>query len=192
MNHKPSSPSEPPADRALLDFPLERLWALFPIHLEAHCEAWQTWYAEEKKQLESLLGKDAVVIHHIGSTAIPGIRAKPIIDILVETPDADALRRASKHLDNHGYLPMSRTDTRITYNKGYTLQGYAARVFHIHLRLVGDNGEAAFRDLLRAHPDVARRYEALKIRLLAEYAPDRDAYTAGKTAFIRENTQKTP
>lgn len=186
MNHKNPHQHDPHADRALLDFPLERLWALFPIRLEAHRDEWLTWYAEEKAQLESLLGKDAIAIHHIGSTAIPGIRAKPIVDILVETPNADALHRAAKSLNAHGYLPMSRSDSRITFNKGYTLQGYATRVFHIHLRLAGDNDEVAFRDMLCARPDLAQTYEALKIRLLAEHAPDRDAYTAGKSAFIAE------
>ncbi|MDO4725276.1 MAG: GrpB family protein [Comamonadaceae bacterium] len=174
----------PHPDRALLDFPLERLWALFPIHLEAHRDEWLTWYAQEKAQLQTLLGEDTLAIHHIGSTAIPGIRAKPIVDILVETPDAAALKRAAERLDASGYLPMSHSDGRITFNKGYTLQGYAARVFHIHLRLAGDTDEVAFRDLLRSRPDLAQAYEALKIRLLAQHAPDRDAYTAGKSAFI--------
>lgn len=186
MKSKIPDQQEPHADRALLDFPLERLWALFPIRLEAHCNEWPAWYTEEKAQLESLLGKDAIAIHHIGSTAIPGIRAKPIVDILVETPNAAALHRAAKSLDAHGYLPMSRSDSRITFNKGYTLQGYATRVFHIHLRLAGDNDEVAFRDMLCARPDLAQTYETLKIRLLAEHAPDRDAYTAGKSAFIAE------
>ena len=185
------SASMPDPDRALLDFPLERLWALFPMRLEAHCAAWQAWYAEEKAQLQTLLGEDALAIHHIGSTAIAGIRAKPIVDILVETPDPAALQRAAKRLDENGYLPMSRSDGRITFNKGYTLQGYAARVFHIHLRLVGDCEEVAFRDLLRIRPDLARAYEALKIRLLAEHAPDRDAYTAGKSAFISASKGKS-
>ena len=177
--------------RELLNLPIDTLWTLFPITLVAHSEHWAQWYEEEKQQLETLLADQAVAIHHIGSTAIPGIRAKPIIDILVETVDLDALHQAATILDDNGYLPMNGRDTRITFNKGYTLQGYAERVFHIHLHLLYDRDEVHFRDQLLAQPELARAYENLKIELLQQHPHNRDAYTRGKTAFVNKIINKT-
>ena len=79
---------------------------------------------------------------------------------------------------------------RMSFNKGYTLQGFAERVFHLHLRYYGDNDELYFRDYLKAHPDVAKDYEKLKLTLWKKYEYNRDAYTEAKTDFIRLYTQK--
>ena len=72
---------------------------------------------------------------------------------------------------------------------GYTEQGFADEVIHLHLRYRGDNDELYFRDYLLEHPECAREYEALKIRLWKQYEHNRDAYTEGKTAFIRRQTE---
>ncbi len=84
---------------------------------------------------------------------------------------------------------MNETPTRISLNKGYTLQGFAEKVFHLHLRYGGDNDELYFRDYVQEHLLVARQYEALKISLWKPYKHDRDAYTAHKTDFIKKYTQ---
>ena len=68
--------------------------------------------------------------------------------------------------------------------KWYTANGFTDKVYHIHLRYAGDNDELYFRDYLNEHPDVAKEYEALKLRLWKQYELNRDAYTDAKTAFI--------
>ena len=68
-------------------------------------------------------------------------------------------------------------------------QGFAERVFHLHLRLLGDNDELYFRDYLLAHPDIAQAYERLKLSLWKQYEYDRDSYTEAKTDFIRRYTE---
>lgn len=172
--------------KSLTDMTLEELWELFPIVLTEHQDCWASWYAEEAAELECILPSGSPhAIHHIGSTAIDGIWAKPIIDILIELPDAAALDAAKSTLVAHGYIAMAERDL----NKGYTPEGFAERVFHIHLRLVGDKDELYFRDYLNAHPDVAREYEALKLSLWREYEHDRDGYTQAKTDFVKRHTK---
>ena len=171
--------------KPLTDMSLEELWELFPIELVEHQDCWVDWYREEASVLDGILSPDLPhAIHHVGSTAIDGIWAKPIVDILVEMPDDAAIDLAKARLSAHGYLVMADRDL----NKGYTPEGCAERVFHIHLRVVGDNDELCFRDYLNAHPDVAREYERLKLSLWREFEHDRDGYTAAKTPFVSKYT----
>lgn len=163
---------------------LEELWTLFPITLTPHRSQWGVWAREEMEFIGEILSDYSPVINHIGSTAIPEIWAKPIIDILVEVDpgcDKPALRGV---LEEAGYICMSVSDERMSFNKGYTPDGYAERVFHIHIRQYGDNDEIRFRDYLMAHPDVAKEYESLKLSLWPLYKHDRDAYTRAKSPFI--------
>jgi hypothetical protein len=176
--------------KPLTEMSLQELWQLFPIQLTPHRDEWRDWYAVEARQLQNLLHDHIHAIAHIGSTAIPGIWAKPIIDILIEVVDKTALQNAATILTAHGYLQMSASANRISLNKGYTPQGFAERVFHIHLRLPDDHDEYEFRDYLQAHPDIAKQYEALKLSLLKRYEHDRDGYTAAKGDFIREITAR--
>lgn len=85
---------------------------------------------------------------------------------------------------------MNQQDTRATFNKGYTEQGYADKVFHIHLRRNKDIDELYFRDYLIDYPLVAKSYETLKLSLWEKYTFNRDGYTEAKTDFIKEVTQK--
>mgnify|MGYP000936301342 FL=1 len=177
-------------ENPLLKMSLQDLWQLFPINLTQHNPLWKEWYEEEKSFLQQRLPSDKVLrISHIGSTAIGEIWAKPIIDILVELDLTAPLSQAKEMLLQAGYLCMNESPTRISFNKGYTLQGFSDKVFHLHLRYWGDNDELYFRDYLQEHLLVARQYEALKISLWKPYEHDRDAYTAHKTSFITKYTQ---
>lgn len=104
-------------------------------------------------------------------------------------PRAVSLRAAGKRLEAGGWTRMSDTGERISLNKGYTEAGLEERVFHLHLRLAGDHDEIFFRDYLRAHPEIAKKYENLKLFLWRTYAYDRDRYTAGKTEFVTRYTK---
>lgn len=164
---------------------LKELWELFPIVLTPHNPKWTVWAEEEMRLLSSLLVKYSPVINHIGSTAIKGIQAKPIVDILVEiSPDIE-WREIKKILEHNGYICMSESETRTSFNKGYTSAGYADKVFHIHIHRTGDNDEKYFRDYLITHPESAKEYEMLKLSLLPKYKNNRDGYTDAKTEFVR-------
>ena len=85
---------------------------------------------------------------------------------------------------------MSETSDRVSFNKGYTEKGFAEKVFHLHLRYVGDHDELYFRDYLIEHTDIAAEYERMKLELWKKYEFDRDGYTKSKTDFIQKYTEK--
>lgn len=175
--------------KKLSEMTLEELWQLFPILLVKHQPCWKEWYSEEERLLKSNL-ISAERISHIGSTAIPSIWAKPIIDILVEVPKASNLLDLKTLVINCGYICMAQGVDRLSFNKGYTENGFAERVFHLHLRYTGDNNELYFRDYLIEHPDAAKKYEELKLELWKVYEHDRDGYTYAKTKFVQGYTEK--
>ena len=165
----------------------EELWQLFPIILTEHDDRWAQYYAEEAAELKGLLPV-GTVINHIGSTAVKGICAKPIVDVLAELGDGVNLAEIAGILQNNGWIVMSASDRRISLNKGYTENGFADKVFHLHLRYFGDNDEIYFRDYLNANPAVAKQYEKLKLGLWKKYEHDRDGYTEAKSEFVQKYT----
>ena len=168
---------------------LEELWELFPIFLVPNDYQWKDSFNEIEEMLTGLLSDQTVDrISHIGSTAIQGIWAKNIIDVMVEIPQSADMKDIAQILEENGFTVMSAEANRISLNKGYTENGFADKVYHIHLRYTGDNDELYFRDYLNEHPDVAKEYEALKFRLWKQYEHNRDAYTDAKTDFISKWT----
>ena len=174
----------------LSEMSLEDLWELFPIFLEPHQAVWKEWYEEETSLLMGILPhRERMRISHIGSTSVCTIWAKPIVDILIEVPDDSDMEFIKSILEDNGYLCMSRGNRRISFNKGYTENGFAERVFHLHLRYIGDHDELYFRDYLIENPDIAHEYERLKLRLWKEFEHDRDSYTDSKSDFVAKYTQ---
>lgn len=173
--------------KKLSEMSLEELWQLFPIFLTEHQGCWKAWYVEEESFLRPLLPQ-AVQINHVGSTAIQSIWAKPIIDILVEVPIECDLSGVKDVLEENGYICMTECENRISFNKGYTENGFAERVFHVHVRFRGDNDELYFRDYLNEFPEVGKQYEQMKRKLWKEYEHDRDGYTNAKTDFVKKHT----
>ena len=173
----------------LSEMTLEELWELFPIFLVAHDDHWKDNFNEIEKTLTGLLANQPVVrISHIGSTAIQGIWAKNIVDVMVEIPQSADMKDMAWILEQNGFIIMSSEENRISLNKGYTENGFADKVYHIHLRYAGDNDELYFRDYLNDHPDVAKEYETLKLRLWTQLEHNREAYTDAKTDFISKWT----
>ena len=175
--------------KKLSEMTLEELWQLFPIYLTEHKPYWKEWFFNEARVLEKALSS-SVRISHIGSTAIPSIWAKPIIDILVEIPKENNLLDYKALIINNGYICMSQNENGLSFNKGYTENGFAERVFHLHLKYAGDNNELYFRDYLIEFPDIAREYEKLKLSLWKKYEHNRDAYTNAKTEFVKKYTEQ--
>ena len=172
--------------KTLSEMTPEELWQLFPIILEEHKTYWADWFEEEAVTLKKILPNTSR-INHIGSTAVPNIWAKPIVDILVEIEIG--MDNVKDILINNGYTCMSEETNRMSFNKGYTENGFAERVFHLQLRYMGDNDEIYFRDYLVENPDVAKDYEKLKLGLWKKFEHNRDEYTNQKTEFVRKYTE---
>lgn len=172
--------------KELSEMTLEELWELFPVSLTGPSDKWVSGYQKTESLLKEILRECPVErISHIGSTAIHGIWAKDIVDILIEiSVDAD-IETAAKKIGDNGFIRMSSAPGRISFNRGYTKEGFAENVCHVHLRYAGDNDELYFRDYLNEHPQVAKDYELLKLLLWKMYEHDRDAYTDAKTAFVK-------
>ena len=150
---------------------------------------WPTLFEEEAKRLRAILDPSLIVgLEHFGSTAIPGLSAKPIIDILIAVrslTDAQAsFVEALRDLEYVYWADNPKTD-RMFFVKG--MPPFGSRRSH-HVHVTEPNGEMwqrlAFRDYLRAHREEAATYERLKRRLAAEHRRDREAYTEAKCAYV--------
>ncbi|MBF4691980.1 GrpB family protein [Fusibacter ferrireducens] len=180
--------------KELSQMSLEELWTLFPIILKEHNENYKQWYDEEESNIRSFLSRKEISrISHIGSSAVKGLLSKPTVDILLEiTPDT-AMSEISKILCQNGWTLMNTQMTpylSYVFNKGYTKDGFAEKVYHLHMRSAGDWDELYFRDYLIDHPEVANAYGYLKQDLLSSYKHDREGYTEAKTEFIAHFTKK--
>jgi GrpB-like predicted nucleotidyltransferase (UPF0157 family) len=147
---------------------------------------WQETYEEEKALILGVIGKWVQAIEHIGSTSVPGLAAKPIIDILVGVRRLDDAQHCMAPLATVGYVfkPDETMPGRRYFNKG-------PQSDHRHLHMVELGGEIwqnqlLFRDYLRAHADTAAAYAALKRDLASRFGADRDGYTEAKTEFIQQ------
>jgi GrpB-like predicted nucleotidyltransferase (UPF0157 family) len=162
-----------------------------PVRIAEYDPAWPATFERERDALERALGSDVTGgIHHVGSTAVPGLAAKPIIDIMVGVRDLEAARSLVEPLRSLDYLYAPyREDEMAWFCKPHP----ARRTHHLHLVPTGSpryRAALAFRDHLRAHPDVAAEYLALKRRLAAEFEHDREAYTEGKEEFVRRTVDR--
>lgn len=163
----------------------EPLPGLLPgkVFLTEPSPQWAQLYAEERARIAKRLRTVVVAIEHYGSTSIPGIRAKPVIDLLIGVRRLDDALDCAAAMEELGYdfAPHAGVPQHHVYGKG------AARTHLAHFVEHGDQAWReclAFRDSLRADPTKARAYEALKLELAKKYPDDRAAYTAGKSAFV--------
>ena len=171
----------------------ERRARIYPVMLSEYNPDWPQWYAEEKERLLRLIGNENIVrFTHIGSTSVPGLTAKPTIDILLEIAKNTDIESIIAALPGNEYICLRQqtipTHDRALFLKGYSDTGFGERVFHIHVRDPGDWDEIYFRDHLAAHPETASEYAALKRKLMIEHEHDRDGYTAAKSEFIKKHT----
>ena len=171
----------------------EELWALFPVILTEHKPYWQENFRQEKSVLAQAIGLENIVrINHIGSTAVPGLIAKPTIDILIEIKNDTDIQRLIANMQRVGYRYIDQPDNPVSHRyfvKGYTPQGFKGQVFHVHVNYSSDWDELYFRDYLLKHPEIAARYGNLKLELQKKYEHDRDGYTNAKTDFIQQITK---
>jgi len=157
----------------------------YPIELVPFNKEWITWYEEEKNQLLYVLRDFSIKVYHIGSTAIPNIYSKNIIDIIIETNDNNNFDNIISILSKEWELRW-KEDNRAFLVKGYGPNGFLTKVFHLHIRKKGDIDEVKFKEILLKNPEVARTYEKLKLKLEIKYKYDRESYTNGKTELINK------
>jgi GrpB-like predicted nucleotidyltransferase (UPF0157 family) len=155
------------------------------IEIVAYDPQWPARFEAERSALADAIGDFATGgIHHVGSTAVPGLDAKPIIDILVGVESLDAARPAFDRLARLGYMYAPYlVDEMHWFCKPHP----SRRTHHLHLAPVSGQryrDELDFRDRLRADPDLARRYAQLKRSLARRFEHDREGYTEAKAAFI--------
>lgn len=157
-----------------------------PIVIVPYDPCWRERFRELGTALRGALGKIALRIDHISSTAIPGLAAKPIIDVQISVSSFEPLDIYRIRLETGGFVFRAGNPD---LSKRYFRETPGDRRTHIHVRCRGswsEQGALLFRDYLRAHEDDARAYAAVKYRLAEEYREDRQSYTEGKAAFIWE------
>ena len=176
----------------------------FPITLADVLPEFADWYEEEKASILSVVdAKEIVRINHIGSSAIPNIKAKPVVDILLEldgTANVDHIVESLKSIDFGVEVSMKKENPfEYLLAKGMTVDGFAEKVFLLHMRYAGDWDELYFRDYLLENPDVAKEYSSLKEQILTDISEGKmermpngqpNGYSNAKFSFVKEVSQK--
>ncbi len=155
------------------------------IELTPYDPAWQSKFEAERLALVAVLAPWlAGSIEHIGSTAIPGLCAKPVIDIMAPVHSLEASRSAIEAASQAGYVYFPyKSDVMHWFCK----PSPEFRTHHLHMVPIGSqlwNDRLAFRDALRGNPTLAAEYATLKTGLAVEFREDREAYTDAKTPFV--------
>ncbi|MBC1898141.1 GrpB family protein [Listeria booriae] len=157
------------------------------IQVVAYSNTWPAIYQNESEQISAILEDNLVAIHHIGSTSVPGLQAKPIIDIMPVVRNITAVDAHNNAFEKLGYECMGEFGMP---GRRYFRKGSETRTHHIHIfeeaNQVDITRHLAVRDYLRTHQDVANAYGELKAKLALEYPDDIDGYCDGKDAFVKE------
>lgn len=158
------------------------------ITMVPHDPEWQRLFRHEAEQVTAALGANVVAVHHIGSTAIPAIYAKPVLDVLLVVQDLTALDEKQPQMEAMGYVALGEFGIpgRRYFRRD---NAFGARTHQFH---AFENGSPqitrhlVFRDYMIHNPDVAQAYSNLKRELAAQHPNDIEAYMDGKDAFIQE------
>jgi len=157
------------------------------IEVVPHSPGWAAGFRSESERLRAALGEEVVAVHHVGSTAIPGISAKPIIDILLAVREVERLDDLGPEMAALGY--EARGEFGIPGRRFFVKSAGPRRTHHVHAFATGSPGlerHLAFRDYMISHPENASAYGRLKEGLAQEFPTDIEAYMDGKDAFIKE------
>lgn len=180
------STSGSPASVAGEDWPV---WATRPVELRPHEPAWREAGAVERRRLQHLLAQWLTGdVEHVGSTAVPGLPAKPVIDLQAPVRDLVVASAVALRLAPHGWHYVAPELDLREYRRFFVKVADDHRVAHLHLMHADHprwTEQITFRDALLAAPGLAAQYGALKEELVRVHATDREAYTAAKTDFIR-------
>lgn len=167
-------------DRSRENNPVEAI--VEPIEIAEYDPSWPRWYERERDRLLQILGASAISIEHIGSTAVPGLAAKPVLDILITAVPFPLPQRTITGIESLGY--QHRGENGIAGRQYFRTRPHAR---HLHVFAPGAaeaDRHVLFRDYLRAHSDALQRYADLKRRLAERHRFDREAYVQGKDALV--------
>lgn len=157
------------------------------VILSAYNRAWPGLFRVEKNLLKINLGKLAVAISHVGSTAVPGLCAKPILDILVSVASIEKAEKKISSFESCGYRVKPREEDPVPGRLFFSKDIDGLRCFHLHVTEAGSTfskEHLRFRNILRKDLKAARAYTQLKLRLSKAFPDDRKAYIEGKARFI--------
>jgi GrpB-like predicted nucleotidyltransferase (UPF0157 family) len=159
----------------------------FPIQIVDYNPDWPRRFAAEREQLVAVFQPLTARIEHIGSTAVPGLGAKPIIDIMLGVDRIGDVQQQVAALTTIGYEYRPDMEVTLPERRFFVKPPAYPREVHLHAVEYATpfwNRHLLFRDVLRNHPKAAAEYLALKRRLAIEFVDNREAYTDAKTAFI--------
>ena len=165
------------------------------VILCAYNRAWPGLFRAEKNLLKTNLGKLAVAISHVGSTAVPGLCAKPILDILVSVASIEKAEKKISSFERCGYMVKPREEDPVPGRLFFSKDIDGLRCFHLHVTEAGSTfskEHLRFRNVLRKEPKAAQAYARLKRRLSKTFPDDRNAYIEGKAKFISSVLCKKP
>ena len=154
------------------------------IQLLAYESRWRTLFLEERDQLQASIGEYVLDIQHIGSTSIPGMPAKPILDIGIAITNFEEDVRCIQPMEKLGYTYKGENGIS---RRHYFVKG-VPRTHHVHMVEIESEDWKSyllFRDYLIKNPETARSYERLKQKLAKQFVTERAAYQAGKDSFIK-------
>ncbi|BEV37135.1 bifunctional GNAT family N-acetyltransferase/GrpB family protein [Bacillus stercoris] len=155
------------------------------VEVVPYNEKWTKGFDEEKERLKRVFGPEMIAVHHIGSTSIPNMAAKPIIDMLIEVRSIEAVSQFDEQMKAIGYMPKGENGIA---GRRYFQKGGNKRTHHVHLYEQGNPAierHLLFRDYLRAHPSIAKEYAVLKKRLAAQHPDSIKQYMQGKDEWIK-------
>lgn len=156
-----------------------------PVVIHPYDSEWPALYEDEKARIAAAIGGHIVAIEHIGSTSVPGLGAKPVIDIMVAVQSLEDAGACIEPLQGLGYEYVPRFEDELPERR-YFRKG-SPRTHQVHMVELSSpfwERHLLFRDYLRAHPYVAAGYDALKRQLAEQYGTNRHGYTNAKTEFI--------
>jgi GrpB-like predicted nucleotidyltransferase (UPF0157 family) len=160
--------------------------ALGHVSLVPPDPSWPERFSQERYLLRPILGRIADALQHFGSTAVPGLGAKPIIDMMAPVATLDEADALEDQLANIGYIKIDAGFFKRRFFRKKTTA--SELVYHLHLAVSSTwplKNELLLRDWLIQHPDIAHAYAMLKLQLAAKYGNDMPRYTDGKTTFLR-------
>jgi GrpB-like predicted nucleotidyltransferase (UPF0157 family) len=153
-----------------------------------YSHAWPATFATEAALLQAAFRPRRVDVEHIGSTAVPGLGAKPIVDILLGAESLAAIEERILALHSWGYGYVREVENVLPQRRYFVKPETGPQTIHLHAVVRGSPfwiEHLAFRDALRADAGLAKKYLALKMELAQRFSEDRVSYTDGKAAFIR-------
>ena len=151
---------------------------------------WPNQFEEEARRIRPIFSNNFVAIHHIGSTSVPGLAAKPTIDIILEVKNIELVDHCNDAMEKLGYEAWGEYHIP---GRRFFVKGEDKRTHHVHTFQTG-SAEIAnhlyFRDYLKSHPDEAKEYADLKIKLAEQFSHDRRGYVQNKEDYVKALEKK--